>query len=332
MEGKTMMERTGNKAGAVLSFLLGLLLVMGITTAMAGEDSSESGQQPPGKAFTSPEEAAKALLDACKRNDKQALITIFGPEGEEIISSGDEVADQTQRAAFVKYYEEKHHLEEKIPGTSILCAGEEDWPLPVPIVKKGEKWYFDAAAGKEEILNRRIGRNELSVIDVVHAYVDAQREYESEDRDDDGVQEFAQKVMSDEGKKDGLFWPAKEGEESSPLGPFAAEAVKEGYRKKEGGPTPYHGYYYKILTKQGKSAPGGEYDYVVNGNMILGYALIAYPADYGNSGIMTFIVNQDDIVYEKDLGPDTGKMAGSMEAYDPDETWEKSEATGESAS
>jgi len=199
-------------------------------------------------------------------------------------------------------------------------------------VKKGEKWYFDAAAGKEEILNRRIGRNELSVIDVVHAYVDAQREYESEDRDDDGVQEFAQKVMSDEGKKDGLFWPAKEGEESSPLGPFAAEAVKEGYRKKEGGPTPYHGYYYKILTKQGKSAPGGEYDYVVNGNMILGYALIAYPADYGNSGIMTFIVNQDDIVYEKDLGPDTGKMAGSMEAYDPDETWEKSEATGESAS
>jgi len=327
-----MIQRTENKVGALFSLLLGLLLIVGITTAVADEGSSEAGQQPQGRAFTSPEEAVKALVDACKRNDTQALLAIVGPEGAEIISSGDAVADQTQRATFVGYYEAKHHLKEETPGTAILSAGEEDWPLPVPIVKKGEKWYFDAAAGKEEILNRRIGRNELSVIDVMRAYVDAQREYLSEDRDDDGVGEFAQKVRSDEGKKDGLFWPAKEGEALSPLGPFAAEAVKEGYRKKEGGPTPYHGYYYRILTKQGKNAPGGDYDYVVHENMIFGYALIAYPAEYGNSGIMTFIVNQSGIVYEKDLGPDTEKTAGAVEAYDPDETWKKSETIGESAS
>jgi hypothetical protein len=254
------------------------------------------------------------------------LLAVFGPEGREIVSSGDEVADKAQRSKFVEDYEAKNHLEQKTPETAILSVGKEDWPLPVPMVKKGEKWYFDAAAGKEEILNRRIGRNELSVIEVMHAYVDAQREYAArKDRGNDTPGEFAQKLRSTEGKKDGLYWPVKEGEKESPFGPFVAEAVKEGYKKKKDAPTPYHGYYYKILKAQGKNAPGGEYEYVVNGKMILGFALLAYPAEYGNSGVMTFIVNQDDKVYQKDLGRETGKKAPAIEKYDPDQTWKNAE-------
>jgi hypothetical protein len=205
-------------------------------------------------------------------------------------------------------------------------VGKDDLPIPVPIVKKGEKWYFDAAAGKEEILNRRIGRNELSVIDSMHAYVDAQREYAArKDRGADALAGYAQKFLSDEGKKNGLYWPAKEGEEMSPLGPLVAQASKAGYQKKKDAPTPYHGYYYKIVKAQGKNAPGGKYDYVVNGKMTLGFALVAWPAEYGNSGIMTFIVNQDNIVYQKDFGSDTARIAGALKTYDPDKTWKKAE-------
>ena len=321
-----MIHDTWNNVRAVLSLLLGVMIVIGITTAMAAEDPAVAVKQPQGMAFGSAEEAVKALLDACKRNDTQGLLTIFGPEGKDIVSSGDEVADKTQRTRFVQDYEAKHRLEQEDAETAILYGGKEDWPLPVPIVKIGEKWHFDAVAGKEEILNRRIGRNELSVIEVMHAYVDAQREYASrKDRGGDTSTEFARKFWSDEGKKDGLYWPAKEGEEKSPFGPLAAQAVSEGYQRKEDAPTPYHGYYYKMIKAQGKNAPGGEYDYVVNGKMILGFALVAWPADHGNSGVMTFMVNQDDTVYQKDLGPDTEKIASALEKYDPDETWEKVE-------
>jgi len=328
-----MIHYTWNKARAVLSLLLGVMLVIGITTAMAAEGTSVAKQQLQGKAFTSPEEAVKALVDACKRNDTQELLVIFGPEGKDIISSGDEVADKALQARFVENYEAKNRLEQKTPETTILCVGKEDLPLPVPIVKKGEKWCFDAGAGKEEILNRRIGRNELSVIEVMHAYVDAQREYAARKGSGNApLIEYAQKVWSDEGKKNGLYWPAKEGEEISPLGPLFAQAITAGYQKKKDAPTPYRGYYFKIIKAQGKNAPGGEYDYVANGKMILGFALVAWPAEYANSGIMTFIVNQNKIVYQKDLGPDTAKIAGALKTYDPDKTWKKAEKEDKPAS
>jgi hypothetical protein len=333
MEGKTMIHYTWNKVKAALSRLLGVMFVIGIMTAMAAGGCSKAEQQPQGKAFASPEEAVKALVDVCKLNDTNALLAIVSPEAKDIFSSGDDVADKAERARFVKNYEAKNRLEQKNPETVILCVGNEDVPFPVPIVKSGEKWYFDVAAGKEEILNRRIDRNELSVIEVMHGYVDAQREYSTRKvSNGETSNEFAQKIRSDEGKKNGLYWPAKEGEDVSPLGPFAAQAVSEGYQVKKNAPIPYHGYYYKILKAQGKNAPGGEYDYVVNNKMILGFALVAWPAEYDNSGIMTFIVNQENTVYQKDLGKDTARIAGAMEKYDPDKTWKKAEKEDKPAS
>lgn len=324
VEGAPMTDCMWNKGKTILSLVLIVLLgVVAITSAMAAEGASEGAPPFQGKMFSSPDEAVKALIDACKGEDAQGLLAIFGPEGKEIISSGDEVNDKARRAQFLQDYEVNNRLEQQSPEVAILCVGKEDWPLPIPIVKNGDKWFFDAVAGKEEIINRRIGRNELEAVKVLRAYVDAQREYASEDRDGDGVSEFAQKFASEEGKKDGLYWPAKEGESLSPLGPFVAEASAQGYRKKEGGPTPYHGYCFKILHGQGKAAPGGEYEYVVNGKMILGYGLVAYPAEYGNSGITTFIVNQHDTVYEKDLGKDTATIASEMNKYDPGEGWKK---------
>jgi hypothetical protein len=209
----------------------------------------------------------------------------------------------------------------------ILHVGNGDWPFPIPVVKKGDHWLFDTMAGKEEILNRRIGRNELNAIQVCLAYVDAQREYVLKDRDGDKLLEYAQKFISREGEKNGLYWEAKEGEPQSPLGPLIAKAAGEGYagRKPGGKRNPYHGYYYRILKAQGKNAPGGEYDYMVSGKMIGGFALVAYPAEYGNSGVMTFIVNHDGVVYEKDLGKDTEKIATAMKKFNPDRTWKKVE-------
>jgi hypothetical protein len=279
------------------------------------------------KSFKSPEEAVKTLSDAVKGNDTKELLTILGPAGKELIFSGDEVADKAGRDRFVKAYEEMNKLVSENDKKVILHVGNEEWPFPLPVVKKGENWFFDTKAGKEEILNRRIGRDELNAIQVCLAYVDAQREYVLKDRDKDKLLEYAQKFVSDKGQKNGLYWEAKEGEEQSPLGPLAAKAAKEGYTGKKSGdkPTPYHGYHYKILKAQGKNAPGGEYDYMVKGKMIGGFALVAYPAEYGNSGVITFIVNQDGVVYEKDLGRDTEKIATAMKKFDPDKTWKKGE-------
>jgi hypothetical protein len=279
------------------------------------------------KSFQSPEEAAKALFDAAKAGDTKEMSMIFGPAGKEIISSGDKVADSAGRERFVKSYEEMNKLEKESDNEVTLVVGNSDWPFPVPIVKKGEAWVFDTMAGKEELLNRRIGRNELNTIQTCLAIVDAQREYAMKDRDSNKVREYAQKFRSTPGKKDGLYWETKEGEEQSPLGGLAAKAVKEGYtHTKQGqGPQPYHGYYFKILKAQGENAPGGAYNYVINGKMIGGFALVAYPAEYGASGVMTFIVNHDDVVYQKDLGKETGKIAGAMTRFDPDKTWQKVE-------
>ncbi|HXX36229.1 MAG TPA: DUF2950 domain-containing protein [Thermodesulfobacteriota bacterium] len=278
------------------------------------------------KSFPSPEEAVKSLVGAVKSNDTKELLAIFGPAGKEIISSGDQVADKGERARFVNAYETMNKLEKETDEKVTLIVGNDDWPFPVPIVKKDEAWVFDTMAGKEELLDRRIGRNELNTIQTCLAYVDAEMEYAMKDRDSDKVREYAQKSMSTPGKKDGLYWKTKEGEEPSPLGDLFAKAVKAGYTPgKGGGPQPYWGYYYKILKAQGENAPGGAYDYVIKGKMIGGFALVAYPAEYGASGIMTFIVNHDGVVYQKDLGKETGKIASAMTKFDPDETWKKVE-------
>jgi hypothetical protein len=267
------------------------------------------------------------LTHAVKGNDEKELLAILGPAGKELISSGDEIADRTGRDRFVKAFEEMNKLVNENDEKMILHVGSRDWPFPIPLVKKGETWFFDTMAGREEILNRRIGRNELNAIQVCLAYVDAQREYALKDRDGDKLLEYAQKFVSGKGQKNGLYWGTKEDEPQSPLGPLIATAAREGYTGKRpvGRRSPYHGYYYKILKSQGKNAPGGEYDYMVNGKMIGGFALIAYPAEYGNSGVMTFIVNHDGVVYEKDLGKDTEKIAAAVKKFDPDKTWKKAE-------
>jgi len=279
------------------------------------------------KTFKTPEEAAKSLADALRSNNTKELLAIFGTAGKGIISSGDKVADKAESERFVKNYEEMNKLEKETDKKVILVVGNQEWPFPIPMVKKGETWVFDTKAGNEELLNRRIGRNELNTIQTCLAYVDAQREYAMKDRDSDKLLEYAQKFWSAPGKKDGLYWKTKEGEEQSPFGPLAAQAVQEGYASRKPGdkPMPYHGYFYRILKAQGKNAPGGAYDYVVRGKMIGGFALVAFPAEYGASGIMTFIVNHDGVVYQKDLGKETGKIAKAMTKFDPDKTWKKVE-------
>ena len=282
---------------------------------------------PKQKGFASAEDAVKALVDALKSNDTKALSAIFGPDSKDLVFSGDPVADKTAREKFVSLYQQKNRLEGVSADKVVLYVGDEDWPFPIPVVKRGNVWQFDAKEGREEVLARRVGRNELSVIQVCLAYVDAQREYASKDRDGDGLLEYAQKFGSTPGKHDGLYWKTKEGEEESPLGPLAAKAVREGYGGKKSGdkPIPYRGYYYKILKGQGKDAPGGAYSYVANGKMIGGFAMVAYPAHYGSSGVMTFIVNQDGIVYQKDLGKGTEAIVAKMTLFNPDKTWKKVE-------
>ncbi len=294
---------------------------------LAGFYQSAFAAEAKQKSFKSPEEAFRALVAAAKGNDTKELLAIFGPAGKELISSGDEVADKAWRDRFVKAYEEMNKLVNENDKRVILHVGNGEWPYPIPVVKKGENWLFDTKAGKEEILNRRIGRNELNAIQVCLAYVDAQREYIKEDRDQNKLLEYAQRFVSKKGQKNGLYWEAKEGEPQSPLGPLIAKAAGEGYIGKRliGRRHPYHGYHYKILKAQGKNARGGEYDYIVNGKMIGGFALVAYPDEYGNSGVMTFIVNQDGVVYQKDLGEDSEKIARAMKKFDPDETWKKVE-------
>ncbi|MDE2181016.1 MAG: DUF2950 domain-containing protein [candidate division NC10 bacterium] len=283
---------------------------------------------PQWQSFASPSEAVQALVAAVKAGDVDALAAILGPEARDLISSGDPVADKEGRARFVRAYEQSNKLERPTETKAVLVIGQDEWSLPIPVIREGDVWRFDTAAGKEEILNRRIGRNELNAMQVCLAYVDAQREYARVTREGDGLLTYAMKFRSDEGKRNGLYWPTKEGEDPSPLGVLAANARAEGYTSETSGgkPTPYHGYLYRILTAQGLDAPGGAYNYVVKGRMIGGFALVAYPVQYGISGIMTFIVNQQGIVYEKDLGPDTESIARAMLTYNPDQTWKR---TGE---
>lgn len=274
------------------------------------------------KSFGSAEEAVKALVTAAKNNDSKEILAIFGPAGKDLIFSGDAVADKQRRERFLKAYEEKNQLAPE-GKNRILVISKQDWPFPIPLVRKGRSWVFDTDKGKQEILNRRIGENELYTIQVCRAIVDAQREFAMKDRDRTGLLEYAQKFLSDPGKTNGLYWESEAGEAQSPLGPIVAQAKSEGYRRQQSGsePAPYHGYHYKILKAQGKDAPGGAYSYLVKGKMIGGFAVVAYPAQYGNSGVMTFIVNHEGKVFEKNLGKETASLAKRMTEYNPDSTW-----------
>src|SRR5215470_4078954 len=271
--------------------------------------------------FKTPEAAADALVSAARSGDRKTVLTILGPGSQELVSSGDPVADDNIKQEFLAAYDIQHRVVTESGKPSILVIGQNDWPFPIPIVQRDGQWSFDTAAGREEVLARRIGRNELSTLKAMLAYWDAQNEYADMFKDKTGQAVYAQKIVSSPGKKDGLYWPTSGSEPESPLGEAVAGATQQGYRVGSG--EPYHGYYYKILTEQGASAPGGTVDYVVRGNMIGGFGLVAYPAEYGNSGIMTFIINNDGDVFEKDLGDGTSRIASRMTSFNPDHTWKK---------
>jgi len=255
-------------------------------------------------------------------------MTVLGSEAGKIMFSGDAVADRNMFENFLKAYDEKHQLVAGKKGSMILVVGKNDWPMPIPIIRTSGKWRFDTVAGKEEILNRRIGRNEISAIQACLAVLDAQREYLSLSGSATGLHEYAGRFISEPGLKNGLYWPTEPNEPPSPLGPFAAQAAEEGYKAGQsttGVSRPFYGYRFHMLTRQGVNAPGGALDYMVNGKLIGGFAVIAWPAEYGNSGIMTFIMNHDGIVYQRDLGPGTAKIAAETSAYDPGPKWKRVE-------
>jgi hypothetical protein len=276
------------------------------------------------KVFASPGAAVEAFVKSLRGHDEKELRALFGPGSESLISSGDAVDDRERREEFVRLYDEKNRLETVGEKKVIVHVGNKDWPFPIPIVKAGERWRFDTKKGKEEILNRRVGENELEAIQTCLAIVDAQREYAAMDRDGDGLLEYARKFESAPGRHDGLYWAASPDEKPSPLGPLVAKARSEGYRKGEK-PVPYNGYFFRILTEQGKGAKGGAYSYLVKDRMVGGFAVVAYPATYAVSGVKTFIANHEGIVYQKDLGPGTAKIARAMKTYNPDKTWEQAQ-------
>ena len=290
---------------------------LALTTLIAGTVSVAVAQQ----TFKTPEEAADGLVSSLRSGDSKAVEAILGPGGEDILSSGDAVQDENYRKAFVLAYDVKHSIQPRGDKFALLLLGLEDFPFAIPIGKKGDGWAFDTEAGREEVLARRIGRNELGAIRVCLGYHDAQYEYAATTPKVDGMSVYAQRIVSSPGKKDGLYWPAAANEPPSPLGEAVAGASLRGYRVGSG--APYQGYYYKLLTRQGQRAPGGAHDYIVKGKMIGGFALIAWPAEYGNSGIATFMINHDGIVYEKDLGPKTAQLAGAMSEFNPDDSWKK---------
>ncbi len=302
-------------------YLLGFAGALIVVVMFQGAALAAQAKQ---KTFETPQAAVEAMVKAFHDQNKKELFAIFGPGSETLISSGDEVEDSEVREKLLLRYGEKNRTESEGEGKVILHVGNNDWPFPIPIVKTGERWRFDTMQGKEEILSRRIGENELGAIQTCLAFVDAQREYAVMDRDGDGLPAYAQKFRSTKGKKDGLHWEVTPGEEPSPLGPLVAKARSEGYMKGEK-PAPYNGYFFRILTAQGENAKGGAYSYLVKGKMVGGFALVAYPASYGASGVKTFIVNHEGVVYEKDLGTKTARLAKIMKAFNPDKTWKKAE-------
>jgi len=272
--------------------------------------------------FASPEEAVTALITALEKDDVATLGRLLGPGSDEVISSGDSVADKSDRESFVGSYREKHELVADGDGKRVLQVGADDWPVPVPIVQKDGRWYLDGAEGADEIIYRRVGENELGAIAVARGFVDAQAEYAADAHDGNPAGVYAQKLLSDPERQNGLYWPTAEGEAPSPAGPFVASAGAEGYRRGgEGQRVPYHGYYYRSLYGQGPAANGGALNYFSDGLLTEGFALLAWPADYGASGVKSFIVNQDGVVWEKDLGEDTATVVETIQDFNPDESW-----------
>jgi hypothetical protein len=301
---------------AVASAFVALLLIAEISVGQQGNE----------KTFATPGDATLALYRAAKSNDSQAIAVIFGSNSNDIIHTGDEIADKNMVANFVRRYDQMHRVVVEPDQTATLYLGAENWPFPISIVKNNSgAWYFDTESGKTEILQRRVGANENDAIDVLHALVDAQQDYASEPRDGDTTKHYALKFISDEGKENGLYWKTADVESESPIGPLLADAANEGYQMHQGKASPFHGYYYRILTKQGSAAKGGARDYIVHGELTRGFAFVAYPAEYRNSGVMTFIVNQNGIVYQKNLGAQTTELASAIQEYDPDNTWVKAD-------
>ncbi len=296
-----------------------LILAWLLVTPLASADDSATQQ-----VFATPGAAVNALVAADKADDMKALSAILGPDSDQILSSGDPVADKNARDEFVRRYNEMHRLAYDEQSRVILYVGAENWPVPIPLVKKDTGWVFDTAAGKDELLFRRIGRNELFTIKVLEDLAEAESEYASNAHDGGSQGEFAQKILSDAGKQNGLYWEAAEGQPESPIGPLVAKAAAAGYKKDNGdNPIPFHGYYYKILTGQGRNAPGGAKNYLIDGKMTNGFAFLAYPAEYRASGVMTFMINQAGVIVQKDLGPDTVKLASALTEYNPDKTWDE---------
>jgi hypothetical protein len=314
---KRRMQRT--KLNVEKSYRTNLPELVAVAILVAGCFSPPSMAQQPGqKTFSSPEDASQALVTAAQNNDEKAMLDILGADGKQIVSSGDDVEDAESRVNFARKYQEMHRLVKEPDGSTALYIGAENWPTPIPLVNKGKAWYFDTEVGKKEILYRRIGRNEMSTIRVCQELVAAQKEYSAEHT------EYARKVFSDEGQHDGLYWKA--GGELSPIGPLVAAAVTQSLaRSRDSAPTPYRGYYYRMLTSQGKNAPGGSKSYIVNGKMTGGFAFVAYPAEYRSSGVMTFLVSEDGVVYQRDLGKKTEGLAKAMKEYNPNPSWQKSE-------
>jgi hypothetical protein len=309
--------KAGN-GSQVIFFKLTMFAAMLIAFGPAATLAQEQGQ----KAYSSAEEASKALFDAAQQNDEKALLEVLGPRGKKIISSGDPVEDEAARTNFVEKYQVMHRLVKEPDGTTTLYIGAENWPDPIPLMNKGDVWYFDTAEGEHEILFRRIGKNELSAIRVCQELVAAQKDYYSKENN-----QYATKFVSDDGQHNGLYWLDTNNQFESPIGPLVANAGSSGGLAKnlDSGPVPFRGYYFRILESQGKNAPGGTMDYIVDGKMTKGFAFVAYPAVYRDSGVMTFIVGQDGVVYQKDLGKQTDELAKSMKAYNPDSSWQKVE-------
>ena len=321
-----MLERnhmTSMKTYLTAALAVALSLAM---PAYAEQPAAPAPQQAAAKAATQPtysttEEAAAALAGAVRAQDPTALLTVVGQKSKSWLFSGDTVADRADWKHFLELYDARHAIVMDGDARATLTVGDDPWPFPAPLVKKGDRWRFDAEAGREEVLKRRIGRNELDTIQTLLAIVDAQREYATGDADHNGFHEYAKSFFSSPGKKDGLYWEARQGERPSPLGPLIAEATAKGYPTTGKSPRPYHGYLFRILTAQGPEAPGGAYDYLVRGKLIGGFGVVAWPAKYANSGVMTFIVNHDGVVFQKDLGDATALRAGEIKRFNPDKSW-----------
>jgi hypothetical protein len=299
------------------------LILFAVLLLLAPASLAQQGNE---KTFASPGDATLALYTAVKSNDIQMVAAIFGSNSNDILHTGDEVADKNMADNFIRRYEQMHRVVIEPDQTATLYIGAENWPLPISIVKNSSSaWYFDTESGKTEILQRRVGTNENDAIEILHGLVDAQHDYASEPRNGEKTKHYALRFISDEGKQNGLYWKTGENEPASPIGPLLVSATNEGYNPQQGKESPFHGYYYRILTKQGSAAKGGARDYVVDGKLTRGFAFVAYPAEYRNSGVMTFIVDEDGVVYQKDLGAQTSESAAAMKEYNPDATWESAE-------